>query len=167
MVSVAMDQTVITSCSKGKLLSDWQGIFYHGGKCVCAKNEAEQTGEVSMKKNQRVGGMCECAGFAATAAACSSATCLNGTQAGARTDGLRLIGHSNVTRSLPTMTRRGHMVKYGRSAELVERGNGAEGLAPPVAKFCFFPFSVPLGMAENRSDTAFGLLLCQSMTEQI
>lgn len=23
------------------------------------KNEAEQTGEVSMKKNQRVGGMCE------------------------------------------------------------------------------------------------------------
>ncbi|TWW66712.1 hypothetical protein D4764_20G0007440 [Takifugu flavidus] len=38
------------------------------------------------------------------------------------------------------MTRRGHMVKYGRRAELVERGNGAEGLAPPVAKFCFLPF---------------------------
>lgn len=49
----------------------------------------------------------------------------------------------------------------------MERGNGAEGLAPPTAKFCFSPFSVPLGMAENLSDTVFGHLLCQSMTEQI
>lgn len=52
-----MDQTVITSCSKDKLQSDLWGIFNQGGECVCAKNEAEQTGEVSMKKNER-GGVC-------------------------------------------------------------------------------------------------------------
>lgn len=51
-----MDQTVITSCSKGKRQSDRWGIFYQS-VFLCEK-EAEQTGEVSMKKNQRVGGMC-------------------------------------------------------------------------------------------------------------
>lgn len=52
-----MDQTVITSCSKDKLQSDLWGIFNQGRECLC-ENEAEQTGEVSMKKNERVGGVC-------------------------------------------------------------------------------------------------------------
>lgn len=68
------------------------------------ENEAEQTGEVSMKKNER-GGVCiyasEPVWFTGKMAACSSVTCLNGTQRGGRTEPLRLIGHSNVTRSLP------------------------------------------------------------------
>lgn len=52
----AMDQTVITSCSKDKLQSDLQGIFNQ--RVVCwGKKAAEQTGEVSMKKNERVGGV--------------------------------------------------------------------------------------------------------------
>lgn len=42
-----------------------------------------------------------CVGFTGNMAACSSVTCLNGTRRGARTEPLRLIGHSNVTRSLP------------------------------------------------------------------
>lgn len=42
-----------------------------------------------------------CVWFAGKMAARSSVTCLNGTQRGARTEPLRLIGHSNVTRSLP------------------------------------------------------------------
>lgn len=31
------------------------------------------------------------------------------------------------------------MAKSRSAEELVERGNGAEGLAPPVAKYFFFP----------------------------
>lgn len=45
--------------------------------------------------------VCECVWFTGKMAACSSVTCLNGTRRGARTEPLRLIGHSNVTRSLP------------------------------------------------------------------
>lgn len=88
VVSAAMDQTVITSCSKGKLLSDWQGIFYRGGKCGGAKkNKKKKTrqnrrGEVSMKKNQRVGGRRKRAAFTGTAVACSSAARLNGRRRG-------------------------------------------------------------------------------------
>lgn len=73
----------------------------------CAKKRQNRRGEVSMKKNERVGGVCiymyasVCVWFTGKMAACSSVTCLNGTQRGARTEPLRLIGHSNVTRSLP------------------------------------------------------------------
>lgn len=56
------------------------------------------------------------------------------------------------------------MAKCGSRRELEGRGNGAEGLAHPVAKFCFFVF---FGWgAEHVNDTAFGLLLCKRMTEQ-
>lgn len=101
--SAAMDQTVITSCSKDKLQSDLWEIFNQGRVCLCEK-EAEQTGEVSMKKNERVGGVCIYVNVCVNQgeqAARSSVTCLNGTRWGARTEPLRLIGHSNVTRSLP------------------------------------------------------------------
>ena len=37
------------------------------------------------------------------------------------------------------------MAKQGSGGELVERGNGAEGLAPPMAKFFFLV--VPLGFS--------------------
>lgn len=58
-----------------------------------------------MKKNARVGRsvyICGsvCVWFIGRMAARSSVTCLNGTQRGTRTELLRLIGHSNVTRSL-------------------------------------------------------------------
>lgn len=49
----------------------------------------------------REGVSAKSAGFTGTTEAYSSATCLNGTQAGARTVRLRLIGHSNATRPLP------------------------------------------------------------------
>lgn len=55
------------------------------------------------------------------------------------------------------------MAKQGSGGELVERGNGAEGLAPPMAKF-FFSLSLwvsQAGKADCVSDTAFGFLLRQ------
>lgn len=71
--------------------------------CFCEK-ETEQTGEVSMKKNERVGGVCIYHSVCVVHREDGSpliVTCLNGTQRGVRTEPLRLIGHSNVTRSLP------------------------------------------------------------------
>lgn len=153
MVSAAMDQTVITSCSKGKLLSGWRGIFYHGREvCLCKKtqkNEAEQTGEGSMKKEPE-GGRCKRAmgvrvEFTRTAEACSSATCLNGTQAGgvgggAQTRRLRLIEHSNVTRSVPKTTRKG---THGGAKEKRSRACGerkwSRGFSTSYGQILFFP----------------------------
>lgn len=68
------------------------------------KKEAEQTGEGSKHEKECKGGssvyIWECVWFIGRMAARSSMTCLNGTQRGTRTEPLRLIGHSNVTRSL-------------------------------------------------------------------
>lgn len=62
------------------------------------------------------------------------------------------------------------MAKQGSGEELVERGNGAEGLAPPAAKFFFFFSSLPLGFsvgtADRASDSAFGPHAVPRMTEQ-
>lgn len=44
----------------------------------------------------------------------------------------------------------------------MERGNGAEGLAPPAAKFFFLSLRVfAVGTEDSVSDSAFGLSLCQ------
>lgn len=43
----------------------------------------------------------------------------------------------------------------------MERGNGAEGLAPPAAKFFLSLWVFSVGTADRVSDSAFGLSLCQ------
>lgn len=94
-------------------------------------------------------------------AARSSVTCLNGTQRGARTEPLRLIGHSNVTRSLPKRLGGDTWPSEGAERRLVEKGNGAEGLAPPAAKFFLSLWVYTVRTADCVSDSAFGLSLCQ------
>lgn len=57
------------------------------------------------------------------------------------------------------------MAKQGSGEELVERGNGAEGLAPPAAKFFFF-FLLSLWVFRSGRRTArviahLARMLCQ------
>lgn len=92
-------------------------------------------------------------------AARSSVTCLNGTQRGARTEPLRLIGHSNVTRSLPKLL--GGDTWPGDWRGACGERKWSRGFSTSCGEVFSLPVGFSVGAADHVSDGALGPTLYQ------